>query len=157
MPLHTEKGPLDFPTWFACGFGVGFAPLAPGTIFSFMLAVLYGCLPAIEPLYGAIAVVVLTAVGVPLCAHAEDKLATRDPGAVVWDEFAGFAVAVWYLPQTWHAIMGALVLFRVFDVFKPFPAGRAQKLPGGWGIMVDDLIAGVYANLVVRGALTFIF
>lgn len=157
MPLHTEKGRLDWPTWFACGLGVGFAPQAPGTISSLILALIYGFLPEIGPLHGAIAAGVLVVIGVPLCTHAEKQLGTHDPGAVVWDEFAGFAVAVLFLPHTWPVIMGTLVAFRMFDIFKPFPVGRAQKLPRGWGIMMDDLVAGVYANLVVQAVLVFLF
>jgi phosphatidylglycerophosphatase A len=157
MPMYTEKGRLDWPTWIASGFGIGFAPQAPGTLSTMIIALVYGSLPVLEPLYVAIAAVVLFAVGVPLCKHAEDQLGTHDPGAVVWDEFTGFAVAVLYLPQTWPVILGALLAFRIFDVFKPFPGGRAQRLPHGWGIMMDDIVAGVWANLAVRAALEFIF
>lgn len=160
MPLRTGKGLLDFPTWFACGLGIGFAPQAPGTISSLILALVYGFLPDFEPYYVAIAAGVLVVIGVPLCTHAEKQLGKHDPGAVVWDEFAGFAVAVLFLPHEWPVIMGALVAFRMFDVFKPFPGGRAEKLPRGWGIMMDDLVAGVYANLTVRAvmaALVFLF
>ena len=105
-----------------------------------------------------LALVVATALaGIWICQQASDRLGVHDHPGIVWDEFAGFTVAVLYLPQEWPVIMGALIAFRIFDVFKPFPGGRAQKLPRGWGIMMDDLVAGVYANLAVRAAIAVLY
>ncbi len=152
MSLRTLKGIITFPTWIACGFGLGFAPVAPGTIATLVLALVYCCMPGISVLAGGIAAAVLIGVGIPLCTAAEKQLG-HDAGAIVWDEFAGFAVAVWALPKTTEAIVAAVILFRLFDILKPFPANRAQRLKGGWGVMLDDVVAGIFTNLVVRGLL----
>jgi phosphatidylglycerophosphatase A len=84
--------------------------------------------------------------------RAERALGTKDPGAIVIDEVAGMTLSVLGLPLSVPVLAVAFVLFRVFDVVKPFPAGRAQALPGGAGVMVDDLLAGLYA-LVLTAAL----
>ncbi|MCK4771671.1 MAG: phosphatidylglycerophosphatase A [Candidatus Latescibacteria bacterium] len=155
MTLETKKGKLTFRTWIACGFGVGFAPQAPGTIATFFLAVVYGFLPELDPILGVIIAASLCLLGVYLCGHAE-KLLGHDAGSIVWDEFAGFAVAVWAVPKSWPVVLAALMIFRFFDIVKPPPAGAAQRLPGGWGIVADDIVAGIYTNLALRGLLLLI-
>lgn len=155
MTLRTSRGDLTFRAWFACGFGLGFAPLAPGTVATFSLAVLYGFLPVVEPLHGAVAAITIALVGIPLCSHAE-KLLGRDASMIVWDEFAGFAVAVWALPHTWWIIIVTFFLFRLLDITKPFPVGASQRLKGGLGVITDDLVAGVYTNLAMRGILALL-
>ncbi len=158
MTIETKKGPIGFPTWIACGFGLGFAPLAPGSISTLFLVFLFGTVGPIEPLPHAILIVAMVVVGIPLCTTAEKKLG-HDAGSIVWDEFVGFAVATWGLVQayqaydTWTIIIIAWVAFRVFDVIKIWPVNAAEKLPRGWGIIGDDLLAGIYANLAVRGIL----
>jgi phosphatidylglycerophosphatase A len=67
------------------------------------------------------------------------------------DEFAAYFVAVAFLPKTMAYAVGAFILSRVFDILKPFPAGRSQRLRGGWGIMADDVVASLYANLILQG------
>lgn len=155
MTIHTEKGELTFRAWIACGFGLGFAPRAPGTVATFFLAIVYGFLPELDLLLAGLSVVIIAAVGVYLCGHAE-PLFGRDAGSIVWDEFAGFAVAVWALPKTWPVVIVVFILFRLFDIAKPFPVGAVQRLRGGWGVVTDDLVAGVYANLAMRGLLALL-
>ncbi len=152
MSIETKKGPIGFATWIACGFGLGFAPLAPGSIATLFLVFLAGALRGTLESEGLLAIVILVmiVVGIPLCNAAEKQLG-HDAQSIVWDEFVGFAVAIWFLPElTWETIVGAFLAFRFFDVLKPFPVNRAEKLPRGWGIIGDDFLAGVYANLVER-------
>jgi len=87
----------------------------------------------------------VSVVGVWAADAAERALGAKDPGAIVVDEVAGMTLAVAAVPLTPAALLAGFVLFRVFDVLKPFPADAAQRLPGGLGVMVDDLIAGLYA------------
>ena len=152
MSLRTRKGELTVGVWTATGFGLGFAPGAPGTVGSAGIAIFWGILAISDPLTGALIALGLATVGVPLCGRAEDHLG-KDAGAIVWDEFAGFAVAMIGLPGSWPVVALGFALFRLFDISKLFPGGAAQDLPGGWGVVVDDVVAGVYANLAARAVL----
>ena len=93
--------------------------------------------------------VVVTLVGAWAAHVAEAALGEKDPGAIVIDEVAGMTLSVLLLPFTLPVLLVGFVLFRIFDVVKPFPAGRAQALRGGFGVMVDDLVAGLYALIVL--------
>jgi phosphatidylglycerophosphatase A len=79
------------------------------------------------------------------------QLNQKDPRCVVIDEVAGMALALAALPRNWRVYLAALVLFRLLDIVKPGPIRKAEQLPGGWGIMADDLLAGLTANLLIRG------
>lgn len=81
----------------------------------------------------------------------EKALGVEDPGPVVIDEVVGMFVSLLWLPATWPVVLAAFLAFRVFDIVKPWPAGRLEHVPGGWGVMADDVMAGVYANLLVQG------
>ncbi len=155
MTLHTKAGKLTFRTWIACGFGTGFAPQAPGTIATFFLAVIYGFLTELDPVLSGVLVASICILGVHLTGHAEKYLG-HDARSIVWDEFAGFAVAVWAIPKSWPIVLGAFLLFRFFDITKVPPAKAAEKLPAGWGIIADDVVAGIYANLALRALLIII-
>jgi phosphatidylglycerophosphatase A len=93
--------------------------------------------------------VVVTVAGVWASQKAERVIGRKDPGAIVIDEVAGMTLSVLLLPLTPLVLGAAFVLFRVFDIWKPFPAGWSQRLPGGLGVMTDDLIAGVYALAIL--------
>lgn len=93
----------------------------------------------------AAVLVAVTVLGLWSADEAERALAMKDPGAIVIDEVAGMTLSVLALPLTPVVLLTGFVLFRLFDVVKPFPANAAQRLPGGFGVMVDDLIAGLYA------------
>ena len=125
------------------------APIAPGTVASAVtVAVLWLARPSAPVL--ALAVVVVTALGIWASSEAERALARgKDPGAIVVDEVAGMALSVLPVALTPAILAVAFVLFRIFDVLKPFPANVSQRLPGGLGVMLDDLIAGVYALVLV--------
>lgn len=96
--------------------------------------------------------VAIVLIGTWASQDAERLLGKKDPGAIVVDEVAGMAVSVLLLPLTPGAIIAGFVLFRVFDIAKPYPANTLQRLPGGVGVMIDDLVAGLYALLLLLGA-----
>jgi phosphatidylglycerophosphatase A len=134
----------------SCGY-LGFAPVAPGTVGAaaaipfFLLLRLAGS-PWLE-----IAVCALIVVAGAWSARlTEQALGVEDPGPVVIDEVVGMLVSLLFLPGTWPVILAAFVAFRVFDIVKPWPAGRLEHVPGGWGVMADDVMAGLYANLAVQ-------
>ena len=96
----------------------------------------------------------VTIVGTWAAHVVERALGDKDPGVIVVDEVAGMTLSVLVLPLTLPVLLVAFVFFRIFDVVKPFPANRAQALPGGLGVMIDDLIAGLYTLLVVMALRT---
>jgi phosphatidylglycerophosphatase A len=128
---------------FVCTFGyVGYAPVAPGTVGSLAgLAVYWLLRAAAAPLFGA---------GVWSGTHAERHFGGTDPGPGVIDEVVGMLVTLWLLPATWTIAVLGFLIFRVFDVIKPWPAGRLESLHGGLGMMADDVMAAIYANLALR-------
>ena len=129
---------------------LGYSPLAPGTVGTLAaFAVYWWLVPAgyWVLVVGAVAI----AVGIWAGGVAERAWQKKDPGRVCVDEFAAYFIAVAFLPKTAAYAVAAFILFRIFDILKPFPAGRSQRLLGGWGIMADDVVAGVYANLVLQG------
>jgi phosphatidylglycerophosphatase A len=97
----------------------------------------------------ALFVVLVTIVGTWAADRAEPLLGEKDPGAIVIDEVAGMALSVLVFPLTPAVLIAGFLLFRVFDVVKPAPARQSQNLPGGVGVMIDDLIAGAYTILVL--------
>lgn len=129
----------------------GFAPIAPGTVGSAAALLLF------FPLRGTGSTAVeLAAAGVLFfggvwsAGLTEQHLGVEDPGPVVVDEVVGMLVSLLWVPATWPAVLAAFVAFRAFDVVKPWPANRLERLHGGWGIMADDVGAGVYANLTMQ-------
>ena len=137
---------------FIATFGyVGFFPIAPGTAGSLAALALYALVrwtgtPALE----LITVVAVFVIGVWAASGTERALARKDPGPVVIDEVLGMLITLAYLPLSTWGIVAGFFIFRLFDVIKPFPAGRLEHLPAGLGIMADDAMAGVYAHLVLR-------
>lgn len=130
----------------ATGFGVGFVPKAPGTFGSLWgLALAWGIqhLPA----WGQYAApVVCFAIGIPICGIAARRMGLKDPGAIVFDEIAAFSVVFLFVPINLVTAVVGFVLFRLFDISKPWPVKQAEKFPGGLGIMADDFAAAVYAG-----------
>ncbi|HOY85008.1 MAG: phosphatidylglycerophosphatase A [Candidatus Cloacimonetes bacterium] len=141
-------------TFLATLLGVGFIPVAPGTFGTLFAAGVYLLLPS--SLFGGQGwwwlgggLLLVSAAAVWISGRAEKTLG-HDAPAIVIDEFCGYFVAVLLLPKSPLLALYAFVLFRVFDIAKPFPINLSQRLRGGWGIVIDDLIAGVYANLVIQ-------
>jgi phosphatidylglycerophosphatase A len=139
---------------FVCSFGyIGFFPVAPGTVGSAAgVAVYLGArslgIPYIEPLL----IVALAVAGVALTRPCEEDLRCTDPGPIVIDEVMGMLITLAAIPLGWGGILLGFFLFRVLDVAKPFPARQLEKLHGGFGVMADDAMAAIYANILLRGA-----
>lgn len=137
---------------FIATFGyVGFFPIAPGTAGSLAGLALYALVrragtPAVE----LVSIVAVLAIGIWASTATERALARKDPGPVVIDEVLGMLITLAFLPLSLWGILTGFLIFRLFDVIKPFPAGRLEHLPAGLGIMADDAMAGVYAHLVLR-------
>ncbi len=131
--------------------GAGYAPVASGTVGSAVALVLLWLIPftltALAITLGALVVGGLWAGG-----RVERALGQKDPGIIVVDEVAGMTLSVLLLPRTIPVLLVAFFLFRLFDVWKPFPARESQAFTGGLGVMIDDLIAGAYALILVMGA-----
>ena len=133
--------------------GIGYAPLVPGTVGSFPGLLLVWLLTWLGgPIAAAIGFVGVAAVGFPAAGAAERHFGKSDPGPVVIDEVAGQMLTLLFLPTTPTLLVAGFFLFRVLDVFKPPPARKLETLPGGAGIMADDLMVGIYGNLLLRGA-----
>ncbi len=135
-------------------FGVGLVPVAPGTAASAVAALAYVValhgLP--RPAY-VLLVAALLAAGVAASGAHAAALGRPDPGRIVIDEVCGQLVALAFLPGAWLTVAASFALFRFFDIIKPWPIRRLERLPGGWGIMADDLAAGLAAAAAVRLAL----
>jgi len=129
----------------------GYVPVAPATAGSLVAGgMIYLWAPEAPLFYGMIALLV-TAAAVPLSGWAE-RVFGRDGRPIVIDEFAGMLVSFLLLPRTVPVLLAGFVLFRFFDIVKPFPAGRAQDLRGGWGVVADDVTAGLYTCLSLHVA-----
>ncbi len=134
----------------AFGFGSGLSPKAPGTMGTLAAIPLWWLLAQL-PLTSYLVVVLIAAVvGITICGRAADQMGVHDHGGIVWDEFVGFWIAMAALPITWQSVILGFVLFRLFDILKPWPISWLdKKVSGGFGIMIDDVIAGLAAAAVI--------
>jgi phosphatidylglycerophosphatase A len=132
--------------------GVGYAPVAPGTFGSAVGLIVWWLLPS-SPMVQGIAIVAIFIAGSWGGNVAERHFKRTDPGQVVIDEVMGMLVTLFMNPVGAAGAFFAFLLFRVFDVIKPYPANRLEQLHGGIGVMADDAMAAVYANLALRLAL----
>jgi len=145
------RGGVRAAVLLATLFGAGRAPIVPGT-FGTLAALPPAVLLALAlPGWGfVLATAALSAIAIRVSGPAARALGLKDPGSIVIDEAAGMFVTLVFLPVTPLTVVLGFVLFRAMDILKPPPARRAEGLPGGWGIVVDDLIAGLYANCALR-------
>ena len=148
------KNPVHF---LAFGFGAGLAPKAPGTAGTLVAVPLYLLLINTLNLYAYLGVVGAAFIlGIYLCGRTAADLGVHDHGGIVWDEFVGFWITMILVPPTWYWLLAGFVLFRCFDILKPFPIGLLdKKVQGGFGIMLDDVIAGVFAGVMLHIAIFF--
>ena len=135
----------------ATGLGSGYAPFAPGTAGSLLALCLYFLFP-LTIWWWLIIIIITILLGILTGTYVE-KHSVKDPGIVVIDEIAGQWISLLFLPRTGPVFIIAFLLFRVLDIVKPFPADRSQNLNGGLGIMLDDIIAGIYTNILIWGGL----
>ena len=167
-PRHSTG--MKLTVFLAQGFGAGRMPFAPGTFGSVVGFLPFVVLLGLGNLWWYIAGVLVLALGaVPLCGRAEVILNQKDPGSIVLDEIVAipfcflswvglvyFKTGVWPSPhyffvEHWPMSIGVFIAFRFFDVLKPWPVRQSQRLPAGWGVVVDDLLAAGYVNLLIFG------
>lgn len=146
--IFNLSDPIQF---LAVGFGSGLAPKAPGTFGTLAAIPLFILLSSLSiEAYIAI-VVVLSIAGVYICEKAAKAAGVHDHPAIVWDEFIGYFITMILAPVTWQSIVVGFVLFRIFDIFKPWPISYLDKyVHGGFGIMIDDILAGIFALICMQ-------
>lgn len=148
MNFELWKHPIHF---LAYGFGTGLAPYAPGTFGSMVGVGLFLLMAPLPPLSYAAGVLVLFILGIYICGSTARDFGATDPGFIVYDEIVGFLVAMYMMPADWRWIAAGFVLYRTFDIWKPFPIGWIEDKVGlGLGIMADDLIAGLYTLIILQ-------
>jgi len=135
----------------AIGFGAGCVPKMPGTVGTLVGILFY--LPMVYlswPVYIGVTIV-LFLLGVWLCEVTANHLGVHDHGGIVWDEIVGFLITMTAVPPDWRFVLLGFVLFRLFDIWKPWPINWLdRKVSGGLGIMLDDLVAGIYALIILQ-------
>ena len=135
---------------FAFGFGSGLARVAPGTVGTLLAVPLGWFLKQLPALWYGPVLLLLFLAGIYVCGAASRRLGQHDPGGIVWDEMVGYWLTVALIPVTWAWWLAAFLLFRLFDILKPWPIRQVEKrLGGGLGIMADDVIAALYAMAVL--------
>jgi phosphatidylglycerophosphatase A len=140
----------------ATGIFVGYAPFFPGTVGSLLALLIYWFVPQSESVYFPLFVLLVFILGVWSAAKVEQGTGREDNQIIVIDEIVGMWITVLLFEKKliWLAI--GFVLFRLFDIFKPPPANHSEKLPRGWGVMMDDVVAGVYAAVALRAIHFFV-
>ena len=147
MSKSTENFRITNPIHFlALGFGSGLLPKAPGTFGTLAAIPLYLLLaPSSVSIY-LVSVIVMSIAGIYICGQAAKDACVHDHGAIVWDEIVGFLITMFMIPLSWKSVIVGFILFRIFDIFKPWPISFIDKnVHGGLGIMLDDIIAGLAA------------
>ncbi len=139
--------------WLVTGFGSGLARWAPGTLGTLVGLLLYLPVKSLSPALFLALLLLLIPLSIYLCTIYSERSGDRDPSWIVLDEIVGFWVAMVGAPLTWQAVVGGFLLFRLFDIWKPWPIRFVERLPAGFGIVLDDLVAGIYAAF----ALNFFF
>jgi phosphatidylglycerophosphatase A len=158
-PAHTRKAP-GWATLTATFFGVGHLKPAPGTWGSLATVILWALASSHIPIgsrtYATIiSAIAVTAIGIPAATLVARGYGVKDPQFVVIDEVAGQLIALIAVPLAWKTFLAGFILFRVFDMWKPFPVRHLERLPEGTGIVVDDLAAGLYALGIMHLLLHF--
>lgn len=156
--MSSSKAILKNPVHLlAFGFGAGLSPRAPGTVGTVLAVLIYLALPPLPPLYYAGLLVLSFGLGVWLCGKTAEDLGVHDHGGIVWDEFVGYWITMFMAPTGLSWVLLGFVLFRLLDIFKPWPIKWADKeLSGGLGIMLDDVLAGIMAALCIQALVVLI-
>ena len=147
-PASVWRNPVHFA---AFGFGSGAAPVAPGTFGTAMAALLYVLLPAMSPWVYVTFVLMSFVAGIWLCGTTARDIGVEDHGGIVWDEFVGYWITMFMAPAGWWWIVIGFLLFRLFDIVKPWPIRWLDRnVAGGFGVMIDDVLAGLMALLCLQ-------
>ena len=150
--LPNFKFLLSHPAhFFALGFGSGLAKKAPGTFGTIVGLLLFYALSNLTQIWHLPIIAALFFVGIPICSITGKNLGVSDHGAIVWDEIVAMMLILTFVPMDWLHWLIAFLLFRLFDIWKPFPIRQCDaKLKGGFGVMFDDLLAAIYAIIVLK-------
>ncbi|MGC9458090.1 MAG: phosphatidylglycerophosphatase A family protein [Halothiobacillaceae bacterium] len=150
-PGRVLRDPLLF---VAFGFGTGLSPRAPGTVGTLAGLPFVLALAPFSPWVALVAVVLFFAAGVWLCDRASEKLGVHDHGGIVWDEIVGLMITFLWVPLSIWTLLAGFLLFRFFDILKPWPIRWLDRhVGGGFGIMIDDVLAGLFALAVLHAGL----
>ena len=158
MNNPTLKALLTNPNhFFACGFGSGLAPKAPGTAGTLVAIPIFWVIQDLSwPLYVSWLLVTFV-LGVVWCGRSSRALGVHDHGGIVWDEMVGYWLTMFFAPAGWQWMLLGFILFRFFDILKPWPIGAVdRRVHGGFGIMIDDVLAGVYAWISLQALAWFL-
>lgn len=153
VPASVWRNPIHF---LAFGFGSGAVAKAPGTMGTLAAIPIYLFIQHLE--YDLYFLILLTTfvVGVYLCGKTSKDLGVHDHSGIVWDEFVGYWITMWFAPEGWLYIVIGFALFRLFDIWKPWPISWVdKKVHGGFGIMLDDVLAGFIALVCLQGLVYF--
>jgi len=146
--------PINF---LAFGFGSGLAPKAPGTFGTLACIPLYWLLSDLNLSYYLLVCVFVSIVGIYICGYSAKALKIHDHPGIVWDEFTGFLITMIGVSFSWVNVLIGFILFRIFDILKPWPISWLdRKVSGGLGIMIDDIVAGVFSLLILHSILYFL-
>ncbi len=136
--------------FLASGAYTGFSPLASGTVGTLVGVAIYFFLPRHNPALYLLIILLSFLAGCWISHKAELIFEQKDSGRIVIDEIVGFFLVMFAIPAKWEWLLGGFLLFRFFDIVKPTPAHQCENLPGGLGVMADDLVAGLYTNLILQ-------
>ena len=135
----------------AFGFGSGFAPKAPGTAGTLLAVLIHLILVNLPPWIHGTIIFAAFFIGIWICGRTAEYLGVHDHEGIVWDEFAGYWVMMFLVPSNWFCVSFGFVLFRILDIFKPWPISVVDRqVGGGLGIMLDDLLAGVMGAVCIH-------
>ena len=153
LPSSIWRDPIQLVT---CGLGAGAMPVAPGTFGTLVAIPVYLLLfPLSVTIYTGL-LVALFVLGVWLCAYTARALRVHDHPGIVWDEIVGYLITMTAAPFSWKWILAGFFLFRFFDIVKPWPIRWLdERIPGGLGIMLDDVLAGFYAAVCLQLVIHF--
>ncbi len=135
----------------AFGLGSGAAPKAPGTFGTLAAIPIYLVMQRLDSLFYLLLLGLLFLIGIWLCGRTSRDLGVHDHGGIVWDEWVGLLLTLWMAPPGWGWVAVGFCLFRLFDILKPWPIGWLdRRVSGGLGIMLDDVLAGIYSLLLLQ-------
>jgi phosphatidylglycerophosphatase A len=156
--MNSNKAILANPIHLlAFGFGAGLSPKAPGTMGTVVAVLIYLVLPNMPPIIYAGLILLSFVFGIWICGKTAEDLGVHDHGGIVWDEFVGYWITMFMAPSGLFWVLLGFVLFRLLDIFKPWPIKWADKeLAGGLGIMLDDVLAGIMAALCMHSLVALI-
>lgn len=155
--LRQRVSLLNFQHLTALGFGSGLSPVMPGTAGTIVgLPIVWLMSFTSWPIYIVITIAAFV-LGIKVCQTTSDALQAHDHGSIVWDEIAGLMVAFILVPVSWLTLLLGFVLFRLFDIAKPWPISSIDKrVHGGFGIMIDDIVAGIITCVILHLSLPYI-